>query len=799
MIHTSIASIPIEKLENFEKCLRNKLDVYSRKLELADLYSRLLTEWINSSSEEAAEPAEILTDQDTLEGQRLRLEKLCDKFERAVFEPYQTDRVEIDSFLDDIFQTEQAKSSLDRLRDDLRRGLTCIWNQEDPFDIDTLSNCIQALKRSDVITEEKRETLKYFLNNNVALAEIADVLNMRYADLKNWDWNVGVDGIPVLPRQQLNGKYRICMDDDFLQMIFMEYICVQICDTLKDALKRFMTGSWWKFKQGPQMMDRDTIRRKYFVGPAEEYTVEELRENDFQSTFFMSSLPDNSTEHGFGYDEDEETFEGKSVRQELLRKVATETFFRHQFHGEAAILQTDFQWFGTSMPHSTIYAILEFTGFPQEWIELLQKYLEAPLNMDQSFEGHEKVGPRKRGRGIPIGHTSAKLIGELVLFIMDFAVNQKTGLLLYRLHDDIWLTGSPEKCAQAWEVMQEFAKLMGLEFNRNKSGSVCLGDSVDVQVRSRMPLGPVKVGFLMLNTEGMWVIVQSQVDAHIQQLKLQLESCQSVISWVRTWNSCIGRFFKSTFGTPAWCFGRPHVDAILETYKKMYGVIFETGDCKTGGTITKHLKNMIELKFGLSEIPDAFFFLPEKLGGLNLRNPFISIFRFRDDLDSSPDAYMKGSLIHERKSYISAASDFEKMSANARRRRWESLEEDHEPTELTEAFLHTDKEKFISFDEWSKFRESTSSKLADLYLQFMRVPLCGLKKPRSDQNFRTTLQSVRSEFGLRNTAELHWTLAFFADSLLANFGGLNLVDKQFLPIGVLEMIKEKKVSWQMVL
>lgn len=64
----------------------------------------------------------------------------------------------------------------------------------------------------------------------------------------------------------------------------------------------------------------------------------------------------------------------------------------------------------------------------------------------------------------------------------------------------------------------------------------------------------------------------------------------------------------------------------------------------------------------------------------------------------------------------------------------------------------------------------------------------------------TALKRAGERFGLGNLdAETSWTLYLYAEDLLAKFGGLNLVDKQFLPMGVLDMIKGKKVRWQMVL
>lgn len=61
---------------------------------------------------------------------------------------------------------------------------------------------------------------------------------------------------------------------------------------------------------------------------------------------------------------------------------------------------------------------------------------------------------------------------------MDLAVKQEAEILLYRLHDDLWLCGEPEKCAKGWKTMQRCAQIMGLEFNMSKTGSVCLSEDV---------------------------------------------------------------------------------------------------------------------------------------------------------------------------------------------------------------------------------------------------------------------------------------------------------------------------------
>lgn len=105
---------------------------------------------------------------------------------------------------------------------------------------------------------------------------------------------------------------------------------------------------------------------------------------------------------------------------------------------------------------------------------------------------------------------------------------------------------------------------------------------------------------------------------------------------------------------------------------------------------------------------------------------------------------------------------------------------------------------FMSFEEWSRFRESTSNDLRRCYEDLMDVP--SVEKVRLAQATEEALRRVRREMNLKPLdEEKRWILQLYSEDLLKSFGGLNIVDKKFLPMGVLTMIREKKVKWQMVL
>lgn len=569
---------------------------------------------------------------EVVERQRQRLEELVDKFEQVVFEPLNTSETEITSFLDRLFPSEEAVKALQTLRQTVANTTNAFMAEIAPFTHESLTHCLKGLLTEDLLTDEKQAILRDFLDNPVALTEIADVLNMRFADLRNWDWNAGKDGLRVLPRQQLNGKYRIWTDDDILEMLFVQYIGIRLCNILKASLTDFVSDpAIWSWGQGahctPQRRDLD--RRQYFLGSSSVVywkSVQADRKSSFLSTFFLSQLPADEAslyEGNGGYDGDEddssvgvtqannpdsgtnkdaEPQKTSSIKQKLLRQLTCDLLMhrlrgRHHGSGQreegaAVMLQTDLQWFATGLPHSTIYAVMRYVGFSEDWIRFFRKYLEAPLNLDQSADYRTPKGARVRKRGVPMAHASEKLTGELVLFFLDLTVNRQAGMLLYRLHDDIWLCGEPDASSQAWKHMQEFAKVFGLEYNREKTGSVYLVNDArrDNRVAASLPKGSVTVGFLKLHPRtGKWVIDQSQVDAHLRQLRRQLADCDSILGWVQTWNSCIGRFFSHTFGEPAHCFGPEHVDSILQTYDRLQRRLFpRTGG--SGESVVEHRK-----------------------------------------------------------------------------------------------------------------------------------------------------------------------------------------------------------------
>ncbi|GAB1313113.1 hypothetical protein MFIFM68171_03323 [Madurella fahalii] len=823
------ASIPMSQLASFNHQLRAKLDIQSRKLDMAHLYSRLLTEWMDQPEPEPLHATTDDADNDSfelVERQRQRLSELVDRFESVVFEPLETDEGEIRSFLDRLFPDEESQKALEDLREKIADASSDFMSETAPFNEESLTSCIKGLLTEDILSDEKQAILRDFLESEVAKAEIADVLNMRFSDLKQWHWDAGKDGIRVMPRAGLNGKYRIWADDDILQMIFVQYIGIRLCNIIKPALKSFMSDVCARDLDGHQAPSPDeSQRRRYYLNTGDVYghNLEQRRKTEYLDTFFLSQLPTTETSLFDGdnnYDDDDDDSDDSrsvdvnappqkrsGIKQQLLRRLTSELIvhrLRNITHDNrsdpgagVALVQTDLQWYATGLSHSTVYAVMQYVGFGQDWIDFFKKYLESPLNLDAASDDRPQLGPRIRKRGVPMAHASEKLTGELVLFFMDIAVNRETGILLYRLHDDIWLVGEPERSAQAWSCMQSFAKIFGLEFNKSKTGSVYLPGSSkrDAKVAEMLPAGSVNIGFLSLDSQsGKWVVNKKLVMAHVDQLKKQLTECKSVMSWVQTWNSCIGRFFSHTFGEPAYCFGRDHVEEVLNTYRDMLQRLFPGSNGK-GGSVVEHVKKMIQDRFGVSDLPDSFIFLPEQLGGLALRNPFVGLFLVRNKITQTPEDLINEFLKGERESYLAAKKRFEACNEQILRRRLRHLYPDQDLSEVS-AVPESERNTFFPLEEFSRFRERDSPKFLSTFEKLVSVPETeeiALSKEVEGELVDFLSDSVRLD------SEKKWFLQLYSKELLENFGGLSLVDKQFLPVGVLAMMRGKKVSWNMVL
>lgn len=468
----------------------------------------------------------------------------------------------------------------------------------------------------------------------------------------------------------------------------------------------------------------------------------------------------STVEEGAGvYEDDKDDAKVKSaneIRQRLLQQIATEVVIRQSLDGEVVVLQSDLHWFGAGLPHSTVLTLLRFFGISETWLAFFRKYGEAPLRMSDAPD----VEVRVRKRGLPMAHALQKMLGEVVLFALDVAVNREAGTQLYRLHDDFWLCGEPAVCTSAWETMKQFVKLMGLEFNGKKTGSayISTGSETKRGVLDVLPKGDVAIGRLKLDARfGSWIIDQAKVDAHVRQPRKQLASCTSIFSWVQTMNSCIGRFFKHSFGEPANCFGRRHVESVLRCHENMQRELFNDTD-GTGSSVAEYLKQLIANRIGVLDVPDSFIFLPEELGGLGLRNPFVSFLVVQDHSCHDQTQKMEDFKTQEARAFKIAKEEFEGLGGLDKRYRFKSIYHESYNTALAEF------KEFMGFEEYTRHRHNASRNLKLVHRDLMKKPRQNnLEISREVAHALTKLAGAQPELSLSNLdSERKWIIQLYA-------------------------------------
>lgn len=435
---------------------------------------------------------------------------------------------------------------------------------------------------------------------------------------------------------------------------------------------------------------------------------------------------------------------------------------------EVTVIRSDFKWFGPSLSHSTMFAVLRFFGVSDRWVNFFRKALEAPM---QFINDGPDAPVQVRKRGTPISGPLSDFLGESVLFCLDFAFNQRTnGAHLFRLHDDIWFWGREKTCEIGWNAICEFSDLMGLQLNAEKTGTVLITrkDEQPREPSKIFPVGDVRWGFLKLDgATGRFLIDQALVDEHIVELRRQLDACRSVFDWIQAFNVYGARFFTTNFGRPANCYGRAHVDMMLETFEKIQRKLFVD---VPGGSVTNAVKKMLVERFDAHDIPEGYLYFPMNMGGLDLRNPFIGLYQIRDHLAANPDEFMDTFFEEEEAAYRRDKERFESGLVNSSNK--------------------IKDENFISLEEYTRYREQTSSELGRAFRKLMEAPY------EDGANMTKDIAGViEEEQWAKMKPYQQWVLGLYASEMIAKFGGLNVVEKGLLPTGMVSMFRKSRFQW----
>ncbi|KAL9620257.1 MAG: hypothetical protein Q9160_005156 [Pyrenula sp. 1 TL-2023] len=874
-------SVSTGVLEQWQRSMLRHLQVQSMKFAYASLYGELTTEWLSAKRVPPPAPKGEDTEMDDFEhvsgGKKLESRS---SWEKSVFGFTPVDKEAITSMLHDLFEAtpDDSKHLLQALKR-LRQKAAAFEGEltgPDGFTSVSLRWTIKGLLASDLLNDEKREVLRDFLSNEVILIELADVLNMRMAALQDWSWG---DEVPLEERRQLNGSYNIYMHEDLLQAIFLQYIGVRWSVFWKSALSDFKrTKGVWKSTQS-SIPNADKIRRRFYLGSTSvQPTVDSKKQAIYHQDYFLAQLlrsptQESSMEEGeqeanfeqmrtiqqpqqpsqqmralrapaqgymrqqsgraYGRGPAEDEFELASgsdegdeegdesnkpknpmtLKQNLLHMLSADILLKTRLRGELTCFRSQIDNLFPSLPHSTLVFLLSYFGVSMKWLEFFKRFLRAPLR----FMDDPGSEPRQRKTGTPGSHVLSEVFGEIVLFCLDFGINQKTGgEILWRMQDDFWFwSPSRDVCIKAWSTVQEITSTMGLNLNVSRTGAVRMtrkaktaNDVVSVDVGDKLPSGQIRWGMLFLNpTSGRFEIDQQMVDKHITELSRQLkDKTDSIFSYIQAWNTYAATFFTSNFGKPANCFGRRHVDDMLATHQRIQRQIFSssTGSdpdnqvIATTGSVIEFLKQAISQRFHVHDIPDGYFFFPTELGGLEVRSPFIGLLQIRDGVVESPDRLLDDFVEAELAAYT------------ALKKAWDT---DSRPSHFEHdkhVMRAVDPDSFFSFEEYTKYREQltpgwySAPNLHDVYTRLLKKPEQESIETEDNGIVKTALNGLGRQSGLKgilaNWAQMEpywkWVAQLYGPEMIERLGGLSIVDPGLLPMGMVSLFKGGRVKWQ---
>jgi len=197
-------------------------------------------------------------------------------------------------------------------------------------------------------------------------------------------------------------------------------------------------------------------------------------------------------------------------------------------------------------------------------------------------------------------------------------------------------------------------------------------------------------------------------------------------------------------------------------------------------SVVQYLKNAIEERFGIQDIPDGYFYFPTDVGGLELNNPFIGLVQLRDAVYEDPNDALSVVALAERDAYRLAKISFEKGSVN---RTWNSVPN----------FIPQDHDKFMSFEEFTQYREEFSNShthnLCSIYEELLRQPAKQNVMLNRNENEQLILHGADDEYWL-------WISLLYRADMIERFGGVNIVDRALLPTSMISLYRSGRVKWQ---
>ncbi|KAK6542260.1 hypothetical protein TWF694_006220 [Orbilia ellipsospora] len=701
-----------------------------------------------------------------------------------------------------------------------------------------VKQAIHGLVSGELLTEAKKTACKEILLSDVILEEIAMVLTLRLREIENWKY--ADPAIQLNFRRHLNGKYRCYADEPLLDAIFLQWIGVKWGMELRRVLEILHQSASWARPKDPIDAARQEVRTMMIPREEKKISLDSIatQRKKFMKEFFLTLLPESIYDFR-AYNEDgqladQEKKDNEKIRRarnEELKQMLLQRLLIDRQYSEAinpgkqfTVVQADAYRFAQSQSHEIILALMKFIGVPKTWLKFFETFLKLPALVGGW------TSPRESKRGVPISHPLGLVFGEVQLFFMEFAVNRATGgrLGVFRMHDDFWWWGSDEKeCEVAWKTIGQYSALAGTEWNLEKSGCVRMSakpTNIDIS-GSTLPSGDISWGFIKLGSEGVWKIKDDEVDKHIKEMKIQMDSQKSILGLIDAYNRYM-KFFVRNFGKPARVFGKQHVEQIVTAVNKINASIIPS---EYNGDFVSYIKSIVKSRFGheLTEEPlTAWILMPVTHGGLGVRNvlfdinPILRAYTFEEEDHEASKKYddlyhprtFKRCLKKDKIEYETAKEAWLKR-ARPIKGAWENDIPDEWFDGMEEWLASRDTARssrrrrqqhpFLTFEEFILGRQNKFTYWGEVWSELSETPNSTRRFQFPDRISKALLASTICTHDSNwlkpnyDKTSPYWRsfLLSFGEQLLDAFGDFKLVDEGRLPVAMIDIYTNLKTKW----
>ncbi len=456
-----------------------------------------------------------------------------------------------------------------------------------------VTTALQAIATDRDRAPSRRREARQLATQAVLVKELADALTIQLDQLDTWTWPAG--GVRTIARWN-HRKWRLFFDEDLPTACLLELLGTRWSTAVQDFF--------------PYLVRCEAARREAARATGDEEEVEVLREDRANRIEYGSVLTRRQTLRRKLQARNQQGGYRASGDQPLLQAIqwvqAEIQLARAAFPDEPLyVLKADLADFYPSLPHALLLTLLAACGLTPDQQAFFARWLAVPLHTEQAVQSAT--------RGVPTSRRLSHCLGDLVLRLLDTALDSIPTVQTIRVGDDLCLvTPSADAAQQAWDTVQAFCAATGLQLNAEKCGAMAIGGPLP----AGLPPTPPTWLLLALDPHGTWTVHAPALRTYIEAARQQIAAAPTLIAQVESYNRQVGYLSMAVALDAA--LGPAHRASAVQALFTFAGTVGAAG-----ASMIAALQAQITACFpdvsALPEVPEAWFYWPLTAGGLGLR------------------------------------------------------------------------------------------------------------------------------------------------------------------------------------